>query len=346
MKKINLIDISIQKNKFRYKIKKSNLMVTKMNKLTSLKRSNLFIFLLGLVEIYFCSTFNLIEDNISYLLLGVNLSLITLILLISLSNYLTINKNTLKDKLNTKNKIINFIYNFIDLIIVLILFFILIISSFANKNITSEGETTQLIIFDTTTLFLAIPLLICFLIKYFLSTRFLNIFFDKEGVNKLNFSFIFKSYNLNLNNDKEYKLNGVSISLNSFYVFIYVTYLYILFKLMLVNVGIFSSNQYIDIYVILGLYLLNVIFYIIKISKLNIYNKLYVIYSSIHYLFLFIFLLISVINLNINITNINNDKSLFTIILMSIYILIKAIIKFIVDNHKVNKINKTNKYTY
>ena len=88
MKKINLIDISIQKNKFRYKIKKLNLMVTKMNKLTSLIRSNLFIFLLGFVEIYFCSTFNLIEDNISYLLLGVNLSLIILILLISLSNYL------------------------------------------------------------------------------------------------------------------------------------------------------------------------------------------------------------------------------------------------------------------
>ena len=172
MKKINLIDISIKKNKFRDKIKKLNLMVIKMNKLTSLIRSNLFIFLLGLAEIYFCSTFNLIEDNISYLLLGVNLSLIILILLISSSNYLTINKNALKDKLNTKNKIINVIYNFIDLIIVLILFFILIISSFANENKTSEGETTQLVIFDTTTLFLTIPLLICFLIKYFLSTRF------------------------------------------------------------------------------------------------------------------------------------------------------------------------------
>ena len=186
------------------------------------------------------------------------------------------------------------------------------------------------------------PSLILFLLKYFLSNKFLRSYLDDTNIKDTDFSFIFSSNKIDLDNNKEYKLSKIPLTITTSFFFLYLIIIYVLFKLMMINLNIFDSSNYIDIYVLLGVYLLCLIFYLIRIKNYKIYNKLYLIYNILHFIILFVVILFTSINFNINnvssdaVSN-NDNLELTSIIFMLIYLIIDAIFTYIFDNSKLKK---------
>ena len=111
---------------------------------------------------------------------------------------------------------------------------------------------------------------------------------------------------------------------------------------MMINLNIFNSSNYIDIYILLGAYLLCLIFYFLRIKDYKIYNKVYLIYNFLHFIILFVVILVNSINFDIN--NVSSDivsnkdnLELTSIIFMLIYLIIDAIFTYIFDNSKLKK---------